>query len=79
MVFAVCASLSRNERDNGPENAWIKQLRAALDDAGYVNTRIVAKDTNWNVASDMASDPELAAAIDVRGSSEPCSRSRPAA
>lgn len=60
-----------NERDNGPENAWIKQLRAALDDAGYVNTRIVAKDTNWNVASDMASDPELAAAIDVVGAHYP--------
>lgn len=39
-----------NERDNPAEDAWIKQLRAALDAAGYVNTRLVAKDTKWNVA-----------------------------
>ena len=60
-----------NERDNPAEDAWIKQLRAALDAAGYVNTRLVAKDTNWGVATDMAADPALAAAIDVVGAHYP--------
>ena len=49
-LVPVSAAGIWNERDNPAEDAWIKQLRAALDAAGYVNTRIVAKDTKWNVA-----------------------------
>ena len=52
-----------NERDSPLENAYIKQL----DGAGYFNTRIVAKDTTWDVTTDKVQDPELMTAIDDAG------------
>ena len=52
--------------------AWIKQLRAALDAAGFVGTRIVAADGGWEgIVGDMLADPELAAAIDIVGAHYP--------
>lgn len=54
-----------NER--GADSTWTKQLRQAMDAAGYDNTRIVAGDTGWEIVGQMAADPELAAAIDVVG------------
>ena len=51
---------------------WIVQLRRALDDAGYQSTRLVAADVGgWDVASAAASDPALAAAVDIIGSHYP--------
>ena len=38
-----------NER--APDNTWIKELRQALDGAGYSSTRLVAADTDWWVSS----------------------------
>ena len=57
------------DNDGGVGDAdWVIALRAAMDDAGYHNTRIVAADTaNWNVINEMSSNPALAAAIDVIG------------
>ena len=50
------------------ENDWIQLLRSSLHAAGYVNTRLVAKDKKRDVSflTDLATDPALAAAIDVR-------------
>lgn len=52
---------------------WAVRLRAALDDAGYQNTRLVGSDTGgWDpVASDMMSNGSIAAAVDVVGSHYP--------
>lgn len=60
-----------NEVSYSPD--WAVQLRAALDDAGYANTRIVASDTGgWEpVAGDMAANATLADAIDVIGAHYP--------
>ena len=43
------------------------RFRAALDDAGFLATRIVAADGGWDIVSDMATNPALAAAVDVVG------------
>jgi len=58
-----------NER--GADPTWTKQLRVALDDAGFQSTRIVAADTDWGVVNDMAADPAFAAAVDIIGAHYP--------
>ncbi|MDA5139891.1 galactosylceramidase [Streptomyces sp. AD681] len=60
----------RNERDYNAE--WIKKFRAALDDAGYDDVRIIGADQaavkgEWPIAVDMAADPELFDAVDLLG------------
>nr|KAG5714235.1 hypothetical protein BaRGS_018452 [Batillaria attramentaria] len=42
-------------------------LRQMLDASGLNHTRIVAADGNWNVATDVLKDPDLAAAVDYIG------------
>lgn len=46
---------------------YVKMLRRTLDDAGFKNTRIVARDGGADICNDLASDPEYAAAVDVVG------------
>lgn len=54
-----------NERASDGEYA--KTLRKTLDDAGFKNTRLVAKDGDKTICDDMAKDAEYAAAIDIIG------------
>ena len=58
-----------NER--GPDSQWTKDLRAALNAGGYETTRIVFGDVGWEVAAQVAGDPELLAAVDVLGAHYP--------
>ena len=59
-----------NER--GADPTWTKQLRAALDAAGYRNTRIVSADTDWSgPVNGMTADAAYAAAVDVVGAHYP--------
>ena len=58
-----------NERPQN--NQWVKDLRTALDAAGYSHTRLVAADVDWKITSDMLADPALAAAIDIIGAHYP--------
>lgn len=64
-----------NEVAGGPalQAAWTKQLRAAMDDAGFTATRIVAADTGqWDpIVDELLADPALAAAVDVVGAHYP--------
>jgi galactosylceramidase len=60
----------RNERGSNP--SWVKQFRKTLDGAGLHRVRIHAFDDPgdhrmWGWIPQLASDPELAAAIDVVG------------
>jgi hypothetical protein len=57
-----------NERS--PDSTWTKALRAALDAGGFETTRIVFGDVGWEVAAQVAGDPELLAAVDVLGARE---------
>ena len=54
-----------NERSYSIE--YIETLRAALDDAGFANTAIVAADSDWGIASDILDNPQFAAAVDTIG------------
>ena len=38
-----------------------------LDSEGFQNTKIVAPDGSWGIASDIMKDPELAKAVDAIG------------
>lgn len=59
-----------NER--GADVGWTKQLRVAMDAAGYQHTRIVSADTSWNdVVPQMAADPDYAAVVDIIGAHYP--------
>lgn len=58
-----------NERT--PDAAWTKQLRGALDSAGYQTTRIVYADVGWDVVSQLEADPELLSAVDIIGAHYP--------
>ncbi|WP_051951856.1 ricin-type beta-trefoil lectin domain protein [Actinacidiphila yeochonensis] len=59
-----------NER--GHDAGWYVQLRSALDAAGYGSVRIVADDSGWSVADDMAADPAFDDAVSVIGAHYPC-------
>ncbi|MCA1218590.1 NPCBM/NEW2 domain-containing protein [Streptomyces sp. 8L] len=59
-----------NER--GHDDAWYVQLRAALDKAGYGDVRIVADDSGWDVADDMAKDKAFNDAVSIIGAHYPC-------
>ena len=59
-----------NER--GADPTWTIQLRAAMDAAGYLNTRIVSADSSWgDVVGPMTSNPAYAAAVDIVGAHYP--------
>jgi len=68
---------SWNERSY--DATYLKTLRRALDASGFDNTRIVAADSDWQIANDILSDPELAAAVDVIGAHYPGTVSTPQA
>jgi hypothetical protein len=59
-----------NER--GHDAGWYVKLRAALDAAGYSGVRIVADDSGWDVADDMAKDPAFDDAVSIIGAHYPC-------
>ncbi|SEP00850.1 ricin-type beta-trefoil lectin domain protein [Actinacidiphila rubida] len=59
-----------NER--GYNVAWYEQLRTALDNAGYGSAQIVAADSDWSVAGDVASNSAFAKAVSVIGVHYPC-------
>lgn len=60
---------------------WIKLLRRTLDQAGFSKVRLVAADqvNDWTIVKVMASDPELAKAVDVVGVHYPSWASTPEA
>jgi len=54
--------------NESPSDAtYVKMLRAALDAAGFHNTRIVAQDGGAQICNAMHNDAEYAAAVDVIG------------
>ncbi|MGW7547172.1 ricin-type beta-trefoil lectin domain protein [Streptomyces sp. NPDC054770] len=59
-----------NER--GHDADWYVQLRSALDNAGYGSLQIVADDSGWSVADDMASNASFNNAVSVIGAHYPC-------
>jgi len=59
-----------NER--GYNAGWYVQLRAALNSNGYSGVKIVAADSDWNVANDVNSNQAFAAAVSVVGAHYPC-------
>ncbi|MHA6764027.1 NPCBM/NEW2 domain-containing protein [Streptacidiphilus sp. PAMC 29251] len=59
-----------NER--GHDDAWYVQLRTALDAAGYSAVQLVADDSGWDVADDMAKDPAFNKAVSIIGAHYPC-------
>ena len=59
-----------NER--GYSVPWYEQLRSTLNAAGYPRVQIVAADSGWDVASDIASDPAFARAVSIIGVHYPC-------
>ncbi len=59
-----------NER--GHDVDWYVRLRSALDHAGYSRVRIVADDSGWGVADDMAGDPAFDNAVSIIGTHYSC-------
>lgn len=60
-----------NEREY--DAAWYKKFKAALVAGGHAGTKVVGADSyDWGLASAMAADPQLNAAIDVVGMHYPC-------
>ncbi|XP_065844131.1 galactocerebrosidase-like [Oscarella lobularis] len=66
-----------NERNY--DSNYIKVLRSMLDSEGFQNTKIVAPDGSWGIASDIMKDPELAKAVDAIGAHYPGTYSSAAA
>ncbi|MDD1063441.1 NPCBM/NEW2 domain-containing protein [Streptomyces cocklensis] len=59
-----------NER--GHDAGWFVQLRAALDKAGYSGVQLVADDSGWGVADDMAKDKAFNDAVSIIGTHYSC-------
>ncbi|MEC3992179.1 ricin-type beta-trefoil lectin domain protein [Actinacidiphila sp. DG2A-62] len=59
-----------NER--GYDVGWYEQLRTALDANGYGAVQIVAADSDWSVANDVANNPAFAKAVSQIGVHYPC-------
>lgn len=59
-----------NER--GHDAGWFVQLREALDAHGYSAVQLVADDTGWGVADDMAADSAFNDAVSVIGAHYSC-------
>ena len=65
-----------NER--GHDSAWYKQLRSALDSAGYAAVQIIGDDTDWSMADEFGSDSALKTAVGVLGNHYVCGYLSPA-
>jgi Glycosyl hydrolase family 59/Ricin-type beta-trefoil lectin domain/Concanavalin A-like lectin/glucanases superfamily len=59
-----------NER--GYNISWYEQLRSTLNSDGYSSVEIVGADTDWTIASDIASNPTFANAVSIIGVHYPC-------
>jgi hypothetical protein len=59
-----------NER--GYNVSWYEQLRAALNSNGYGAVQIVAADSDWTVAGDVAANSAFAGAVSAIGVHYPC-------
>lgn len=59
-----------NER--GHDANWFIRLRAALNAHGYSGVQLVADDTGWDVADDMASNPAFNDAVAIIGTHYSC-------
>ncbi|WP_240799229.1 RICIN domain-containing protein [Streptomyces sp. A0958] len=59
-----------NER--GHDVNWYIQLRSALNNAGYSSVQLVADDSGWDVADDMADNAAFNNAVSVIGVHYPC-------
>jgi len=59
-----------NER--GYNITWYEQLRSALNSAGYSGVQIVGADSDWSIASDIASNSTFASAVSIIGVHYPC-------
>ncbi|MFJ3590862.1 ricin-type beta-trefoil lectin domain protein [Streptomyces sp. NPDC090231] len=59
-----------NER--GHDVNWFIQLRSALDNAGYSGVQLVADDSGWGVADDMADNQAFNDAVSIIGAHYSC-------
>ncbi|MFD4776749.1 RICIN domain-containing protein [Streptomyces sp. NPDC058427] len=59
-----------NER--GHDAGWFVQLRSALDSHGYGSVQLVADDSGWGVADDMAKDAAFNDAVSIIGAHYSC-------
>jgi Glycosyl hydrolase family 59/Ricin-type beta-trefoil lectin domain len=59
-----------NER--GYNISWYEQLRSTLNSDGYGSVQIVAADSDWSVAGDVASNSAFANAVSIIGTHYPC-------
>ncbi|MEU3512067.1 ricin-type beta-trefoil lectin domain protein [Streptomyces longwoodensis] len=59
-----------NER--GHDADWFVQLRKALDNAGYSGVQLVADDSGWGVADDMAKNAAFNNAVSIIGAHYSC-------
>ncbi|MFD8686314.1 ricin-type beta-trefoil lectin domain protein [Streptomyces sp. NPDC059651] len=59
-----------NER--GHDVNWFIQLRSALNSAGYSGVRLVADDSGWGVADDMANNKAFNDAVSIIGAHYSC-------
>src|SRR5450432_3097076 len=59
-----------NER--GYSISWYEQLRSTLNADGYSGVQIVGADSDWSIASDIASNSTFASAVNIIGVHYPC-------
>jgi hypothetical protein len=59
-----------NER--GYNISWYEQLRSTLNADGYSGVQIVGADSDWSIASDIASNSTFANAVSIIGVHYPC-------
>jgi hypothetical protein len=59
-----------NER--GYNISWYEQLRSTLNADGYSAVQIVGADSDWSIATDIASNPTFASAVSIIGVHYPC-------
>jgi hypothetical protein len=59
-----------NER--GYNISWYEQLRSTLNADGYSGVQIVGADSDWSIASDIASNSTFASAVNIIGVHYPC-------
>ncbi|MFJ4675783.1 ricin-type beta-trefoil lectin domain protein [Kitasatospora sp. NPDC088783] len=59
-----------NER--GHDANWFVQLRSALNNAGYSGVKLVADDSGWGVADDMATNAAFNNAVSIIGAHYSC-------
>jgi hypothetical protein len=58
--------------ENGYNKGWFENLRTALNNNGLNSTKIVAADSGWDVANDLATDSTFKNAVDIVGAHYPC-------